>query len=215
MAFANSVSIMLLYDHSRSNSTIRPKCPLQTKWLLPVMEMRIGARAIRGNRIYETICGGSAAYHNVGTACCSPGAGTHDRSRQEAIEVNKTTLFLVAMTMLMPAAASVAQSSTANEVFVGGTPIMRVRVAGGGYTTQERASEIQERVNEALSHGPVRESDITVEPAGNEAVVMVKGNLLFTADWATARFNDATPTELANKWADDMRLVLPALTEAK
>jgi len=129
--------------------------------------------------------------------------------------MNRFAPIIAAACLLMPAAASVAQSSTANEVFVGGTPIMRVRVAGGGYTTQERASEIQERVNEALSHGPVRESDITVEPAGNEAVVMVKGNLLFTADWATARFNDTTPVELANKWADNMRIVLPALTEAK
>jgi len=117
--------------------------------------------------------------------------------------------------MLMPAAASMAQGTTANEVFVGGTPIMQVRVAGGGFSTEERASEIQLRINEALSHGPVRESDITVEPSGNEAVVMVKGNLLFTADWATARFNNATPNELANKWADNMRVVLPALTEPK
>ena len=129
--------------------------------------------------------------------------------------MNKTTHFLIAMTMLVPAAASLAQGSTANEVFVGGTPIMRVRVAGGGMSPDERASEIQQRVNEALSHGPIRQSDITVEPSGNEAVVMVKGNLLFTADWATARFNSATPMELANKWAGNMRVVLPALTEPK
>jgi len=129
--------------------------------------------------------------------------------------MNRFVPFMAAACMLMPAAASMAQGTTANEVFVGGTPIMQVRVAGGGFSTEERASEIQLRINEALSHGPVRESDITVQPSGNEAVVMVKGNLLFTADWATARFNNATPNELANKWADNMRVVLPALTEPK
>ena len=36
-----------------------------------------------------------------------------------------------------------------------------------------------------------------MQPLGNEAVVRVKGQLLFTADWATARFNRTTPTLLA------------------
>jgi hypothetical protein len=105
--------------------------------------------------------------------------------------------------------------STSNAVFVGGTPIMRVRVPAGGFSPEQRAAAIQERVNEALSHGPIHASDITVEPSGNEAVVLVKGHLLFTADWATARFNEATPMDLANQWADHMRMVLPNLTAPK
>jgi hypothetical protein len=125
------------------------------------------------------------------------------------------TPFLAALTALAPAALSMAEPATSNAVFVGGTPIMRVRVAAAGYTPEQRASEIQLRVNEALSHGPVQASDITVEPSGSEAVVLVKGHLLFTADWATARFNDATPMDLANQWADHMRMVLPALTAPK
>lgn len=125
------------------------------------------------------------------------------------------TPLLAALTALVPAAMSMAEPSTANAVFVGGTPIMRVRVAAAGYTPDQRASEIQQRVNEALSHGPIQADDITVEPSGNEAVVLVKGHLLFTADWATARFNDATPMNLADQWADHMRMVLPALTSAK
>lgn len=125
------------------------------------------------------------------------------------------TPLLAALMALVPAAMSMAEPSTANAVFVGGTPIMRVRVAAAGYTPDQRASEIQQRVNEALSHGPIQPDDITVEPSGNEAVVLVKGHLLFTADWATARFNDATPMNLADQWADHMRMVLPALTSAK
>jgi hypothetical protein len=50
---------------------------------------------------------------------------------------------------------------------------------------------------------------------GNEAVVLVKGQLLFTADWATARYNQSTPLQIANMWADHMRSVLPSLTQPK
>jgi len=102
--------------------------------------------------------------------------------------------------------------STANEVFVGGTVIMRVQTTVAGRTPAERASSIQARVNRLLSGGPIMLTDITVEPFGGDAVVRVKGTLLFTADADTARFNQSTPMELANTWADHMRRVLPGLT---
>lgn len=108
-----------------------------------------------------------------------------------------------------------ADSANGNAVFVGGTPIMRVRVASGGYSPDQRAAQIQARVNKFLGQGPIRPDDITVQPSGNEAVVLVKGQLLFTADWATARYNRATPMQLANMWADHMRQVLPSLTQPK
>lgn len=102
-----------------------------------------------------------------------------------------------------------------NAVLVGGTPIMRVRVASGGFSPGQRADQIQQRVNKFLGQGPIRPDDITVRPLGNEAVVDVKGQLLFTADWATARFNHSTPMQLANMWASHMRDVLPSLTQPK
>ena len=111
--------------------------------------------------------------------------------------------------------AAAAGPSTDNAVFVGGTLIMRVQIRSGGYSRAERASAIQARVNQLLGAGPIKPADITVEPAGNEATVNVKGQLLFTADWATARFNHSTPTDLANVWADNMRRILPKLTAPK
>ena len=42
-----------------------------------------------------------------------------------------------------------------------------------------------------------------------------KGQLLFTADNATARFNQMTPRQLAEHWAARMRAVLPTLTQPK
>ena len=103
----------------------------------------------------------------------------------------------------------------ANAVIVGGTPIMRFRVAAGGYTPAQRAKETQERLNNILSTGPIAPSDISVQQQGADAVVLVKGQLLFTADTATAQYNSSTHLDLANAWADNMRGVLPGLTRAK
>lgn len=122
--------------------------------------------------------------------------------------------FVVAATLLMAGTAT-AQGGSASTVFVGGTEIMRVRVAAGGMSTSQRAAQIQERVNKFLGQGPIHPSQITVEPRGNEAVVLVKGQVLLTADWATARFNRTTPTLLANVWAERMRGILPGLTQPK
>ncbi len=53
---------------------------------------------------------------------------------------------------------------TSNAVFIGGTPIMRVPVAG--YTPAQRAAAIQERLNRILASGPIHTSDITVSLVG-------------------------------------------------
>jgi hypothetical protein len=117
--------------------------------------------------------------------------------------------------VLLTGGVGVQAASTANAVFIGGTPIMHVRVAAAGYSTEQRASAIQARLNRILAHGPILPSDITVSSLGAEAVVRVKGRLLFTADMGTARYNKATPPELAKQWADHLRAVLPGLTQAK
>ncbi len=110
---------------------------------------------------------------------------------------------------------AVDETSTATAVIVGGTPIMRFRNSAGGFTAEQRAVETQDRLNAILSTGPIMSSDITTDTVGGEGVVLVKGQLLFTADSETAYINDSTPMELAEKWADNMRNVLPGLTEAK
>lgn len=120
-----------------------------------------------------------------------------------------------ALSLIGPPASAQTDTASGNAVVVGGTPIMRVRVASGGYSPEQRAAQIQQRVNKFLGQGPIRPDDITVQPSGGEALVLVKGQLLFTADRATARFNQATPVQLANMWADHMRQVLPGLTQPK
>lgn len=124
-------------------------------------------------------------------------------------------LLMPALGLLLTGGIGAQAASNANAVFIGGTPIMRVRVAAAGYTPEQRAAAIQSRLNQILAQGPISSSDITVSPEGAEAAVRVKGRLLFTADMATARYNQATPLELAEQWADHLRAVLPDLTKAK
>jgi hypothetical protein len=99
-----------------------------------------------------------------------------------------------------------------NAVILGGTTIMRFRVGAGGYTAHQRAVATQERLNKLLGEGPIYASDIVTQMSGLDAVVLVKDQLLFTADAQTAAINDATPIDLANAWADNMRKILPELT---
>ena len=132
-----------------------------------------------------------------------------------AARVGALALFLVAPAVAGAAMTRQVAPPTRATVFVGGTEVMHVRVAGGGYTPYQRAQQIQERVNTLLGKGTIRPDDVSVAPRGSEAVVLVKGQLLFTADNATARFNQMTPRQLANHWAARMRAVLPTLTQPK
>ena len=105
--------------------------------------------------------------------------------------------------------------TSSNAVFIGGTPIMRVYAAAGGYTPHQRAAAVQERLNRILAEGPVHPTDITVSQAGNTAAVRVKGHLMFTANPADASRSHVTPMIVANQLAARMRTVLPGLTQAK
>jgi hypothetical protein len=109
--------------------------------------------------------------------------------------------------------SSATSADSETSVFIGGTSIMRVRYASGGYTPAERAHAIQARVNRLLGQGPITPDDVTIQDMGDtDSAVYVKGQLLFTADEMTARYNDTTPHNLAAKWASTMRRVLPSLT---
>jgi hypothetical protein len=134
--------------------------------------------------------------------------------------MNKNIGFAAASVLSLLVTPALAQGtnvvpSNYNAVFVGGTPIMRFRLASGGYSPHQRAVETQDRVNNLLGQGPILPADITTQQVGLDAEVLVKGQLLFTADAATARLNQMSSIALADHWADNMRGVLPGLTEAK
>ena len=103
-------------------------------------------------------------------------------------------------------------STTTDAVILGGTPIMVFRVGDGGYSAHARAIETQDRFNAILGMAPIFPGDVTTSMSGADAVVLVKGQLLFTADPQTAAINGCDPIDLASTWAEKMRDVLPRLT---
>lgn len=109
-------------------------------------------------------------------------------------------------------AADQAATNTSNLVFVGGTPILRIRSSWVGKSPQQRAQEVQLRLNHALSVGPVKPSDITVGQLQNDWVVLFKGRRFLTADAQSAHLEHSDPQALAQRWAARMRKVLPELT---
>ena len=130
--------------------------------------------------------------------------------------VKSSAILAAAGLMLLAGSAIHAQTpASSNAVFIGGTPIMRVYAAAGGYTPHQRAAAVQERLNQVLAEGPIHPTDITVSAMGNTATVRVKNHLMFTANPADASRSHLTPLLVANQLAGRMRTVLPGLTQAK
>ncbi|HEX5323719.1 MAG TPA: hypothetical protein VFW40_08030 [Capsulimonadaceae bacterium] len=103
-------------------------------------------------------------------------------------------------------------TNTWNLAFVGGTPILRVRSAWAGFDPHVRAMMVQQRVNNALSVGPVHPGEITVGQLQGDWCVLFRGRRFLTADLTTARQEHSNPKALAMRWAHRMRQVIPNLT---
>lgn len=132
------------------------------------------------------------------------------------LEVKLSAVLAAAGLMLLTGSAAHAQTpASSNAVFIGGTSIMRVYAAAGGYTPHQRAAAVQERLNQVLAEGPIHPTDITVSAMGNTAAVRIKGRLMFTANPSDASRSRVTPLLVANQLAGRMRTVLPGLTQAK
>ena len=101
---------------------------------------------------------------------------------------------------------------SARQVIVGGVLFLTVRDAWGGLTPEQRATQVQERINEALSQGPIHVHDITVAKVDGDWIVELKGKRLYTADYDTAKLDDTAPQALANQWAAFLQSTLPGLT---
>jgi hypothetical protein len=101
---------------------------------------------------------------------------------------------------------------SARQVIVGGILFLTVRDSWGGLTPEQRALEVQERINHALSIGPIHPSDISVAKVDGDWIVQLRGKRLFTADYDTAKLDQVAPQALAEKWSDFLKETLPGLT---
>lgn len=113
---------------------------------------------------------------------------------------------LVAITLALVAPVFAAHEG---DVIVGQEVVLRIRFPAGGLSVQERADAVTQRINNLLGSQPFNPDDVKVAVRNKEYVVLIGDNVIITADKATAEFNKATPEQLANMWAANLRRVIP------
>lgn len=123
------------------------------------------------------------------------------------------SLALGALLSAGPPVQAQSAANSSNLVFIGGTPLLRIRTAWVGMTPEARVIKIQQRLNDALAKAPLYPRDIQAAHLQGDWVVLVKGKRLFTADPVTAKDDHTTPQALATQWAAKMRRILPELTK--
>ena len=114
----------------------------------------------------------------------------------------------LSLAALTPAAAHAAPA----QVVVGGTLIHTIRTSWAGHSPQQRADEVQQRLNAALGQAPIYPKDITVAKMQDDWCVLFRGRRLLTADALAAKQQHTDPATLADQWAARLRQVLPDLT---
>jgi hypothetical protein len=108
--------------------------------------------------------------------------------------------------------AQIGRDSAADTVIsLGGRQIMNIRTGAGGYTAQQRADAVRERLVPILSIISLTPEDVSVrqQRPGQDAGIYVRGHLLVTVDRTLARTDGMSPFKLADKWAARLASVLP------
>jgi hypothetical protein len=96
-----------------------------------------------------------------------------------------------------------------------GQTLFRIRTGGGGYSAEQRAEAVRERMVPILSLENLRPEEITVRQTRKyqDATIYVRDRLLITIDQEMARSNgNNDPGALAQQWAERMRRILPTVS---
>jgi hypothetical protein len=106
-----------------------------------------------------------------------------------------------------PASPAPAPPANAARVTLGDVTVLQFRVGSGGFTPEQRASKLQDRVVEILSRPDLGPKDVRVTPGkGGRSATITVGPLLFvTVTEADARATRSTPEKLAATWAANFR----------
>ena len=118
-------------------------------------------------------------------------------------------LSAVAWALTVSSRSQVISGMTVGEVVVNNDVPIRMRFSAGGYTPAERADTIAARLREIGDYQP---ADVQTGIVNGEAVVLIKGQLVATADSRHVAANNTTPINLAMAWRDNFRAaVTPAV----
>ncbi|MCE5198976.1 MAG: hypothetical protein ABFD54_18245 [Armatimonadota bacterium] len=116
------------------------------------------------------------------------------------------TGMLAGAIMLILSSATLAQEGN---VMMGNYLFLRIRCASSGFTAQQRADAIQQRVNDLLFPGGVGLDTVVVQTTGNTTAVYAGGKVLVTVADCDAQINSTTKQALADTWAQRFRTIYP------
>lgn len=114
--------------------------------------------------------------------------------------------------IVLPTAQAAMQEGAA--VTYSGQLLMRIRTGAGGYTAQQRADQVSNRLPAILSLENLSPDDVTVKQSRpyQDASIYVRDRLLITVDRSLARSNgNNDPGALAQTWATRLRGILPGV----
>ena len=111
----------------------------------------------------------------------------------------------------------VVPGGTNTEISLGGEIIMRMRENAGGFTAEQRAEIVRDRLVPILSLTDLKASDVTVRsgPGDIWAAIYVREKILVTVSQSLAQANQTKPTPLAEIYAEKLRRILPQVNIKK
>jgi len=114
----------------------------------------------------------------------------------------KRTSVIGALTAGILVALALPVLADERDISVGGVWICRITHDASGYTSYQRAVEVNRRITQVLSAPELRTgAQVTVRPMSSSAVIMVGDLLVFTVAPEDAMDTPVTPFELARQWA--------------
>ena len=121
-----------------------------------------------------------------------------------------STIAVMMALLVMPALAQLQAISHPNgDMIIGDQVVLTIQAAGGGMSIQQRVDMVTVRLNKRLGSVAFDRNLITVTKFGEDYAVSYNGDLIATADNETAGLNGTTTKRLANKWAANLRRVIP------
>jgi uncharacterized protein with FMN-binding domain len=121
----------------------------------------------------------------------------------------------VLLTLFAGVVSASAYQAQPGMVTYSGQILMRIRTAAGGYTAEQRAAAVQDRLQAILSTENLTPADIVVKQTRRyqDASIYVRDRLLITVDRKLAQANgNNEPGALAAQWAERMRSILPTVS---
>ena len=94
------------------------------------------------------------------------------------------------------------------EIVAGGMVILRLRLTIGGMTPTQRGIILYNRLNDIISDRTLEPEDYKPVRKGNDWLVMAGSHLFVTATPQEAKVNMATPLQLAQIWASNLRVAV-------